>query len=109
MVGPADYQCNSLVSFLRIHTSVCFVLAIVNNSQIQTVSFLQVLFRDIKPHNFVLTPVAHVLIDFGPAEPLLLPSMDGSQSIPKQYIVLFSVELATTSHQRFSFHMKMLC
>ena len=63
----------------RIRTSVRFVLTIVNNSQIQTVSFL--FFRDIKPHNFVLTPAAHVLlIDFGSAAPLLPPNVDGSQS-----------------------------
>ena len=68
--GPADHQWDSLVSFSRIRTSVRFVLAIVNNLQIQTVPFR--LFRDIKPHNFVLTPVANVLlIDFGSAAPLL--------------------------------------
>jgi serine/threonine protein kinase len=47
------------------------------------------LFRDIKPHNFVLTPVAHVLlIDFGSAAPLLPPNVDGSQSISKQYCLV---------------------
>ena len=87
MVGPADHQCDSLVSFSRIRTSVRFILGIVNKSQIQTVSFL--LFRDIKPHNFVLTPVAHVLlIDFGSAAPLQPPNVDGSQSISKQYCLV---------------------
>ncbi|KAF8803474.1 kinase-like protein [Phlegmacium glaucopus] len=45
--------------------------------------------RDIKPHNFVLTPDAHVLlIDFGSAAPLLPPNADGSQSISKQYCLV---------------------
>ncbi|KAK7687642.1 hypothetical protein QCA50_008857 [Cerrena zonata] len=40
--------------------------------------------RDIKPHNFVLTSNAHVLlIDFGSAAPLLPPNSDGSQQIAK--------------------------
>lgn len=47
------------------------------------------LIRDIKPHNFVLTPDAHVLlIDFGSAAPLLPPNADGSQSISKQYCLV---------------------
>ena len=38
--------------------------------------------RDIKPHNFVLTPDTHtLLIDFGSAAPLLPPKPDGSQII----------------------------
>ena len=45
--------------------------------------------RDIKPHNFVLTLDAHVLlIDFGSAAPLLPPNVDGSQSISKQYCLV---------------------
>ncbi|OBZ66696.1 Serine/threonine-protein kinase MRCK alpha [Grifola frondosa] len=42
--------------------------------------------RDIKPHNFVLTANAHVLlIDFGSAAPLLPPEPDGSQRVPQQH------------------------
>lgn len=42
--------------------------------------------RDIKPHNFVLTPDAHVLlIDFGSAAPLLPAEPDGSRLLPRQY------------------------
>jgi serine/threonine protein kinase len=45
--------------------------------------------RDIKPHNFVLTPSAHILlIDFGSAAPLLPPGPDGSQSIPRKYCLV---------------------
>lgn len=45
--------------------------------------------RDIKPHNFVLTPDAHVLlIDFGSAAPLLPPKPDGSQIIPNRYCLV---------------------
>jgi serine/threonine protein kinase len=45
--------------------------------------------RDIKPHNFVLTPSAHVqLIDFGSAAPLLPPNEDGSQTIPRRYCLV---------------------
>ncbi|KDR79474.1 hypothetical protein GALMADRAFT_243570 [Galerina marginata CBS 339.88] len=45
--------------------------------------------RDIKPHNFVLTPDAHVLlIDFGSAAPLLPPKPDGSQIISKRYCLV---------------------
>ncbi|KAF8188973.1 kinase-like domain-containing protein [Pholiota molesta] len=45
--------------------------------------------RDIKPHNFVLTADAHVLlIDFGSAAPLLPPSPDGSQLIAKRYCLV---------------------
>jgi serine/threonine protein kinase len=87
MVRPRDHQYDSLVSFTRFRTSVRFVEGIINNSQIQSVSFL--LFRDIKPHNFVLTPVAHdLLIDFGSAAPLLPPNVVGSQSISKQYCLI---------------------
>lgn len=40
---------------------------------------------DIKPHNFVLTKDAHLLlIDFGCAAPLLPPNEDGSQRLPKR-------------------------
>ncbi|KAF8623794.1 hypothetical protein AX17_007297 [Amanita inopinata Kibby_2008] len=45
--------------------------------------------RDIKPHNFVLTPDAHVLlIDFGSAAPLLPAEPDGSQKLPKRYCLV---------------------
>lgn len=44
---------------------------------------------DIKPHNFVLTPDAHVLlIDFGSAAPLLPPNEDGTQLIPKRHCLV---------------------
>ena len=43
-------------------------------------------YRDIKPHNFVLTVTGHILlIDFGSAAPLLPPNSDGSQQIAKLY------------------------
>lgn len=46
-------------------------------------------YSDIKPHNFVLTPDAHVLlIDFGSAAPLLPPGPDGSQLLPKRYCLV---------------------
>ncbi|KAG6844754.1 hypothetical protein H0H87_003977 [Tephrocybe sp. NHM501043] len=45
--------------------------------------------RDIKPHNFVLTPDAHVLlIDFGSAAPLLPPDATGAQSLLKRYCLV---------------------
>lgn len=47
--------------------------------------------RDIKPHNFVLTRTAHILlIDFGSAAPLLPPAHggDGSQRIPKKHCLV---------------------
>ncbi|KDQ08982.1 hypothetical protein BOTBODRAFT_191434 [Botryobasidium botryosum FD-172 SS1] len=45
--------------------------------------------RDIKPHNFVLTPSSHLLlIDFGSAAPLLPPSSSGAQQIPKKYCLV---------------------
>ncbi|KAF5370904.1 hypothetical protein D9615_009807 [Tricholomella constricta] len=45
--------------------------------------------RDIKPHNFVLTPDAHILlIDFGTAAPLLPPDLDGVQLLPKRYCLV---------------------
>ena len=51
--------------------------------------FLTYSYSDIKPHNFVLTPEAHVLlIDFGSAAPLLPPGPDGSQCLPKKYCLV---------------------
>ncbi|KAG6827226.1 hypothetical protein H0H92_012725 [Tricholoma furcatifolium] len=45
--------------------------------------------RDIKPHNFVLTPEARVLlIDFGSAAPLLPPDFDGAQHLLKRYCLI---------------------
>ncbi|KAI6015939.1 kinase-like domain-containing protein [Pisolithus microcarpus] len=45
--------------------------------------------RDIKPHNFVLTPNYRLLlIDFGSAAPLQPPQPDGSQLIPQQYCLV---------------------
>ncbi|KAJ7583645.1 kinase-like domain-containing protein [Mycena floridula] len=45
--------------------------------------------RDIKPHNFVLTPNAHILlIDFGSAAPLLPPESDGARLLAKKYCVV---------------------
>ncbi|KAK0475728.1 kinase-like domain-containing protein [Armillaria novae-zelandiae] len=45
--------------------------------------------RDIKPHNFVLKPNAHILlIDFGTAAPLLPRMTDGSQRLPKQHCLV---------------------
>ncbi|KAJ3507797.1 hypothetical protein NLJ89_g6103 [Agrocybe chaxingu] len=45
--------------------------------------------RDIKPHNFVLTPDAHVLlIDFGSTAPLLPPRADGTQLLLKKYCLV---------------------
>ena len=44
---------------------------------------------DIKPHNIVLTPTAHVLlIDFGSAAPLLPPNPDGTQFLAKRYCLV---------------------
>lgn len=46
-------------------------------------------FSDVKPHNVVLTPTAHILlIDFGSAAPLLPPREDGSQEIPKRHCLV---------------------
>ena len=46
-------------------------------------------YSDIKPHNFVLSRDAHVLlIDFGSAAPLLPPAPDGSQLLPKRYCLV---------------------
>lgn len=51
--------------------------------------FNALLYSDIKPHNFVLTPEAHILlIDFGSAAPLLPPGLDGTQLLPKRYCLV---------------------
>ncbi|KAG6836400.1 hypothetical protein H0H93_008443 [Arthromyces matolae] len=45
--------------------------------------------RDIKPHNFVLTPDAHILlIDFGSAAPLLPSDSTGAQKVLKRYCLI---------------------
>ncbi|KAK0186359.1 kinase-like protein [Armillaria mellea] len=45
--------------------------------------------RDIKPHNFVLKPNAHILlIDFGTAAPLLPRMPDGTQHLPRQHCLV---------------------
>ncbi|PBK89685.1 kinase-like protein [Armillaria gallica] len=45
--------------------------------------------RNIKPHNFVLKPNAHILLfDFGTAAPLLPRMPDGSQHLPKQHCLV---------------------
>ncbi|KIP07072.1 hypothetical protein PHLGIDRAFT_90022, partial [Phlebiopsis gigantea 11061_1 CR5-6] len=50
---------------------------------------LNFLHSDIKPHNFVLTADARVmLIDFGTAAPLLPTSADGSQIVPKKHCLV---------------------
>lgn len=50
---------------------------------------LNITSSDIKPHNFVLTPDAHILlIDFGSAAPLLPPNSDGVQFLPKRYCLV---------------------
>ena len=83
----------------RHRLSVQFIGVILKGSHIGTlfitcdlhhILFIFFLFiRDIKPHNFVLTPDAHVLlIDFGSAAPLLPPNPDGTQSISKQYCLV---------------------
>ena len=47
------------------------------------------LYSDVKPHNFVLTSDAHLLlIDFGSAAPLLPPSDNGSQLLPRQHCLI---------------------
>ena len=44
---------------------------------------------DVKPHNFVITSNAHLLlIDFGSAAPLLPPKADGTRFLPKRYCLL---------------------
>ncbi|KAF8503180.1 kinase-like domain-containing protein [Gautieria morchelliformis] len=45
--------------------------------------------RDIKPHNFVLTPTSHLLlVDFGSAAPLSPPSQSGVQLVPKEHCLV---------------------
>ncbi|EPT01208.1 hypothetical protein FOMPIDRAFT_1120784 [Fomitopsis schrenkii] len=45
--------------------------------------------RDIKPHNFVLTQSAHLLlIDFGSAAPLLATQSDGSQRVARHHCLV---------------------
>lgn len=45
--------------------------------------------RDVKPHNFVLTQSAHLLlIDFGSAAPLLATQSDGSQRVAKHHCLV---------------------
>lgn len=52
-------------------------------------TLLSLVSSDVKPHNFVLTPDAHVLlIDFGSAAPLLPPNSEGVQFLPKRYCLV---------------------
>ncbi|GJJ14010.1 hypothetical protein Clacol_008267 [Clathrus columnatus] len=45
--------------------------------------------RDVKPHNFVITPSSRILlVDFGSAAPLLPPSSSGVQIVPKEYCLV---------------------
>jgi serine/threonine protein kinase len=47
------------------------------------------IYRDIKPHNFVLTRSSHVqLIDFGSAAPLLPPTDQGVRLLPKRHCLV---------------------
>lgn len=56
---------------------------------LENVDILYVHCRDIKPHNFVITAEARLLlIDFGSAAPLLPPASDGSQLVPKRYCLV---------------------
>ncbi len=45
--------------------------------------------RDIKPHNFIVKSDGHLLLTyFGSAAPLLPPTEDGVQSLPKKYCLV---------------------
>lgn len=46
-------------------------------------------FRDVKPHNFVITPSSRILlVDFGSAAPLLPPSSSGVQQVSREYCLV---------------------
>ncbi len=82
MVDASNRQCHPLVSYTRFCPSVCSL-------SFSLLSLNWFVHSDIKPHNFVLTPTAHVLlIYFGSAAPLLPPSSDGSQRVPKRHCLV---------------------
>lgn len=88
-MDSSDRQRNPLVSFARLYTSVSVFFrtffSVYNNLDL----LAELQYSDIKPHNLVLTPDAHILlIDFGSAAPLLPPSPDGSQCLPKRYCLV---------------------
>lgn len=50
---------------------------------------LNISFRDIKPHNFIVKSDGHLLLtDFGSAAPLLPTTPDGVQLLPKKYCLV---------------------
>ena len=86
MVDTANSQRHWLVSLSRVCTPVCDPTLVSGKmGDRPTDSVL----RDIKPHNFVLTPTSHLLlVDYGSAAPLLPPSPSGVQLIPKEHCLV---------------------